>query len=1039
MGDLSTSTGVIQSLLRVVHTIQQRVLHSSEPVAAFATDLAEVKAIADESAKCHAGLIAMVADEARRHCLAASGSLAAGRMEDVRDHLDRLGGAVEFPDYAPVIAEIEQVATVLLRTVGTMSDPSAVVDSVPRALDALRAMCTHLAKYLDGAIYELALVLVERAIESDVRGVLERSRTTTTASCVALVLHALHRLEVCCTMEAHLTDGLVAQIRSAVVVSLVSLARWSGNTAALRMLKVQCERNQDLVREHAGIAPLVALVCGGRDEQREIAARALGMLAANNPPNQRAILHNSGMRALGMLLMCGEETCRACAASSIGLLVDSNERAKTVARNEGCVHALCAMVQAGTKKQKKNAARALGLLAERNEVIAATIYECGGVDALVEMLPCMLVAQKNAAYALGCLAIDARVADRVRETGGMHALVSSVTAHTATAVGHLVARNAESAELVCELGYVHVLVKLATFGNEQDAGSFALSSVCASCPSRCLEAVHVMLALVGKGAHGQAEHAAFALAALAPIHGDAIVAGGGARLLLMLARAGTVMQKESAAAALWSMRRLSWGLQHGGVETIAALVCAVGDRSVHALRLLAHVARRVELAQAREVIPVLVRLLSEAAVCDEAASAIGALASRFAPELAGARLALVALAYEGSGAAARALSELGVSAAALPAIVARLRSEDPRTREEAALEIGYIATGDALGAIRASGAIETLLARYAACDAARSALDSIGTRCAETAACVRLLEMFPQHRACTVARALADASGDVERAADRLMDGGTIAWSELEVGARICVGSARSVYQAKLRGGDVAVVLAHAAGGTDSAALSRARSRRIVRLLGTTRDESGRPALVTELAAHGSLSAVLQKPLSDRALVRIAMQVCQGMLDAAEAHGDLCARNVLVFSLEPPVVKLGGFGAVSPKPDIRAFGLLLWQMWSRGESPAGDESGITAAPAGCPDHVYSLMCRCWHPNTGEGPTFAELYEALLDSYVRVSEPEQLCVICLDRRASVACVPCGHVCVCVTDAAAGTLPRCPICRALVTGTLVVFEV
>ena len=166
MGDLGTSTGLIQSLLRVVHSIQQHSLYSSGPVAAFATDLAEV-------ARCHSGLVAMVADEARKHCLAALGSLAAGRMEDVRDHLDRLGGAVEFPDYAPVIAEIQKVAHGLLCTVGTMSDTAAVVDSVPRALDALRAMDTHLATYLDGEPYKLALVLVERAIESDMRGVLE--------------------------------------------------------------------------------------------------------------------------------------------------------------------------------------------------------------------------------------------------------------------------------------------------------------------------------------------------------------------------------------------------------------------------------------------------------------------------------------------------------------------------------------------------------------------------------------------------------------------------------------------------------------------------------------------------------------------------------------------------------------------------------------------------------------------------------------------------------------------------------------------------
>ena len=224
-------------------------------------------------------------------------------------------------------------------------------------------------------------------------------------------------------------------------------------------------------------------------------------------------------------------------------------------------------------------------------------------------------------------------------------------------------------------------------------------------------------------------------------------------------------------------------------------------------------------------------------------------------------------------------------------------------------------------------------------------------------------------------------------------------------------------------------VVAFAADLAEVRAIAEESARCHSALVALVTDEAIEHCLAAS-AAHGSLSAAMQSPLSDRVLVRIAMQVCEAMLDlvdAGEVHGDLCARSVLVFSLDPPVAKIAGFrvGAVSAKSDIWAFGVLLWQMWSRGDVPAGVDSGIIAAPAGCPGEVYALMCRCWHPDTGEGPTFAELYEALLGLYLSVSE--QLCVICLDNRPSVACVPCGHLCLCATDAAAfvaGTMGRCP---------------
>ena len=47
-----------------------------------------------------------------------------------------------------------------------------------------------------------------------------------------------------------------------------------------------------------------------------------------------------------------------------------------------------------------------------------------------------------------------------------------------------------------------------------------------------------------------------------------------------------------------------------------------------------------------------------------------------------------------------------------------------------------------------------------------------------------------------------------------------------------------------------------------------------------------------------------------------------------------------------------------------------------------------------------------------------------------------CVVCFENDARVACVPCGHMCLCVLDA-----PRvgaCPICRAPIAHRLTVFD-
>jgi hypothetical protein len=94
-------------------------------------------------------------------------------------------------------------------------------------------------------------------------------------------------------------------------------------------------------------------------------------------------------------------------------------------------------------------------------------------------------------------------------------------------------------------------------------------------------------------------------------------------------------------------------------------------------------------------------------------------------------------------------------------------------------------------------------------------------------------------------------------------------------------------------------------------------------------------------------------------------------------------------------------------------------------------------PRSCPGSVFSLMEQCWKQNAVERPTFATLKMELQDAYaseiaalaVQEHEEENLCVVCLERQADYALLPCGHKCVCESDAAAMCRQRtCPVCRS-----------
>ena len=97
-------------------------------------------------------------------------------------------------------------------------------------------------------------------------------------------------------------------------------------------------------------------------------------------------------------------------------------------------------------------------------------------------------------------------------------------------------------------------------------------------------------------------------------------------------------------------------------------------------------------------------------------------------------------------------------------------------------------------------------------------------------------------------------------------------------------------------------------------------------------------------------------------------------------------------------------------------------------------------PDRCTDAVFQLMLQCWSTTPADRPSFASLKMRIQDAYAaevaaqaaREHNEQNLCVVCLERPAEFALLPCGHKCVCEEHAAAiCQFGVCPLDRAPVT--------